>query len=94
MKAKWLCAVALGLQAWASMSCAAGIASSASMEVSMRIVETCAIHASATEADSAQVSCVHGTPYQVTAAAVQAAAPLTEHHDATATTPEVVTVAF
>lgn len=106
MKAKWMCAVALSLQAWSGMSCAAGLISTASMEVSLRIVESCAVHVSVNGADgSAQVSCEHGSPYLVTEkaasraasqAAIQAATPtpVTEQHAATAATPAVLTVAF
>lgn len=98
MKAKWMCAVALGLQAWSSMSCASGLISSASMEVSMRIVESCAVQASLSGTDKgAQVSCQHGSPYLVVAPAASQTstpAPVTETHPASETAPAVLTVTF
>jgi hypothetical protein len=100
MKAKWMCAVALSLQAWSGMSCAAGLISTASMEVSLRIVESCAVRVAVNGADgTAQVSCEHGAPFLVSQHAAAPAtppapAPVTEQHAATATAPAVLTVAF
>lgn len=98
MKAKWLLVMALGLQTWITMSCAAGISTSATMEVSLRIVETCAIHAGeASNAQGAQVDCAHGSPYLVSSPAASQTptpAPVTERHEATESAPAVVTVAF
>lgn len=98
MKAKWMCAVALGLQAWSTMSCATGLISTASMEVSMRIVESCAVQATLSATDKgAQVSCQHGSPYLVIAPAASQTptpAPVTQTRPATDTAPAVVTVTF
>lgn len=98
MKAKWLVVMALGLQTWTSLSCAAGVSTSATMEVGLRIVETCAIHAGDSNgAQGTQVDCAHGSPYLVSALTTSQApaiAPVTEHHEATASAPALVTVAF
>lgn len=98
MKAKWLIVMALGLQTWTSVSSAAGISTSATMEVGLRIVETCAIHAGDSNgAQGAQVDCAHGSPYLVSSPApsqTSTPAPVTERHEATESAPALVTVAF
>lgn len=91
MKAKSLCALTLVLMACMPISQAAGslTARSASMQVSLRIVDSCEIQASAHDAN-AHVSCSYGTPFMV-----QAAAPSrTDTAAGDGNSPAVVTVSF
>jgi len=65
MKAKWLCIMVLGAQAWCATAHAAGTSTaSATMEVSFRVLESCAIRA-ARDTAATQVACAYSTPYRI-----------------------------
>lgn len=80
MKRNWLKAVTLSLLAWTSMAQATGTVTTrsagASMEIGLRIVESCAIQTTTGANTKASVTCEHGAPYSIQANPVQAEGPV------------------
>lgn len=97
MKKTWTCTWMATLLAWAPLSHAAGNTTSASMEVSFRIVESCAIQSDADTAHDTRVNCAHGSPYELVAQAAQPTASSSttaQHADSADAQAQVLTVAF
>lgn len=93
---KWLGVAMAAMALQAGMPAAQAARASASMDVSFRVVETCAIRTAATGQD-AEVRCQYQTPYQVQARAQApgaAEAPRRAERPADADAPAALTIWF